>query len=102
MLLQAMAGVGDVAARRARFVCALVAVRSADDPEPLVALGRWPGRILTEPRGEAGFGYDPLMFIEALGCSAAELSAADKNAHSHRGMACRAMLDQMREVWGLG
>ncbi len=88
--------------RTARFVCALVAVRAADDPQPLVALGRWSGVILAEPRGEAGFGYDPLMFIPELQCSVAELSAADKNARSHRGLASRDMLQQMREVWRLG
>ncbi|OYY62729.1 MAG: hypothetical protein B7Y51_08070 [Burkholderiales bacterium 28-67-8] len=77
-------------------------VRSADDPQPLVALGRWPGVILAEPRGEAGFGYDPLMFIPELQCSVAELSAVDKNARSHRGLASRDMLQQMREVWRLG
>jgi XTP/dITP diphosphohydrolase len=102
VLLEQLAGVSASADRTARFVCALVAVRSADDPQPLVALGRWPGVILTEPRGEAGFGYDPLMFIPALQCSVAELSAADKNARSHRGLAARDMLQQMREVWRLG
>ncbi len=102
VLIEQLAGVGAGANRTARFVCALVAVRSADDPQPLVALGRWPGVILCEPRGEAGFGYDPLMFIPELQCSVAELSAADKNARSHRGLAARDMLQQMREVWRLG
>ena len=102
VLLEQLAGVSASADRSARFVCALVAVRSADDPQPLVALGRWPGVILAEPRGEAGFGYDPLMFIPELQCSVAELSASDKNARSHRGLASRDMLQQMREVWRLG
>lgn len=86
-------------ARRARFVCALVAVRSADDPEPLIALGRWSGEVLSGPRGESGFGYDPLMYIPALGCSVGELSAAQKNEHSHRALAMRQMLAMMNEVW---
>jgi XTP/dITP diphosphohydrolase len=88
--------------RRARFVSALVAVRSADDPEPLIAFGRWDGVVLWEPRGESGFGYDPLLFIPALGKSVAELDAATKNAHSHRAIASRQMLALMREVWHLG
>ena len=99
VLLQKMQGIAD---RRARFVSALVAVRSADDPEPLVALGRWPGEILDAPRGEGGFGYDPLMFIPALGLTVAELESDVKNAHSHRAIASRQMLALMREVWHLG
>jgi len=99
VLLQKMQGIAD---RRARFVSALVAVRSADDPEPLVALGRWPGEILDAPRGEGGFGYDPLMFIPALNRTVAELGADVKNAHSHRAIASRQMLALMREVWHLG
>jgi XTP/dITP diphosphohydrolase len=96
VLLEQMQGIAD---RRARFVSALVALRSADDPEPLVALGRWPGEILHAPRGDGGFGYDPLMFIPALGRTVAELSADVKNAHSHRAIAARQMLALMREVW---
>ena len=99
VLLEKMQGLTD---RRARFVCALVAVRHADDPEPLVAMGRWHGRLLTAPRGEGGFGYDPLLFIPDLGRSAAELGAALKNAHSHRAIASTQMLALMREVWRLG
>ena len=88
--------------RRARFVCALVAVRTAQDPEPLVALGRWEGEVLTQPQGEGGFGYDPLMFIPSLGQAVAQLSAVQKNALSHRAMATAQMLALMREVWRLG
>ena len=99
LLLQRMEGVDD---RRARFVSALAAVRSADDPEPLIAFGRWNGVILTIERGEGGFGYDPLMFIPALNQTVAELSAEQKNAHSHRALASQQMLLLMREVWHLG
>ncbi len=88
--------------RHARFVSALVAVRSADDPEPLIAFGRWEGEVLQEPRGQGGFGYDPLLLIPSLGRSVAELSAEVKNAHSHRAIASRQMLALMREVWRLG
>jgi XTP/dITP diphosphohydrolase len=87
--------------RRARFVSTLVAVRAADDPEPLVAVGRWYGEILHAPSGEGGFGYDPLMFIPSLGRAVAELDAAVKNAHSHRAIAAAHMLQLMREAWRL-
>jgi len=99
LLLDRLQGTLD---RRARFVSTLVAVRSADDPEPLVAVGRWQGEILDTPSGEGGFGYDPLMFIPALGKSVAELDAATKNAHSHRALAAAQMLALMREAWRLG
>lgn len=99
LLLERLAGVAD---RRARFVAALVAVRSADDPEPLIAMGRWSGRVLEAPRGLAGFGYDPLMFVDAAGLGAAEMSAAQKNASSHRALAARQLLVALRESWHLG
>jgi XTP/dITP diphosphohydrolase len=98
LLLQRLQG---VAARRASFVCTLVALRSANDPQPLVATGRWQGEILTGARGAGGFGYDPLMFIPALDATVAELPRALKNAHSHRALACRQMLELMREAWSL-
>lgn len=98
-LLQALAQVED---RRARFVCALVAVRRADDPEPLVAMGRWAGVILTAPSGDGGFGYDPLMHIPALGQTVAQLPADLKNRHSHRALAAAQLIAQFREVWHLG
>ena len=87
--------------RRAHFVCTLVAVRHAQDPQPLVAVGRWQGEILTAPRGAMGFGYDPLMFIPQLGLTVAEMDAELKNQHSHRARALVQLLAQMREVWSL-
>jgi XTP/dITP diphosphohydrolase len=99
LLLQRMDGVAN---RRARFVCTLVALRVADDPEPLIATGRWQGELLHGGQGAAGFGYDPLLFIAALGRSVAELTAAVKNAHSHRAIAARQMLALMREAWSVG
>jgi XTP/dITP diphosphohydrolase len=77
-------------------------VRSAHDPEPLIAFGRWDGEILMALRGEGGFGYDPLMFIPGLDKTVAELGAEVKNAHSHRAIASRQMLQLMHEVWKLG
>ncbi len=102
VLLDELKGVTDRCARRARFISALVAVRTADDPEPLVAVGRWHGEILNAPRGDGGFGYDPLMFIPDLGRTVAELSPDVKNERSHRALAARQMLALMREVWHLG
>jgi XTP/dITP diphosphohydrolase len=99
VLLEKLASQAD---RRARFVSALVAVRSADDPEPLIAFGRWEGEVLHAPRGAGGFGYDPLLFIPSLDKAVAELSAEVKNSHSHRAIASRQMLVLMREVWRLG
>lgn len=96
LLLERLDGQAD---RRARFVSTLVALRSADDPEPLVAIGRWPGEILVAPRGAGGFGYDPLMFIASLGRSVAELDAATKDAHSHRARSAQQMLALMRDTW---
>jgi XTP/dITP diphosphohydrolase len=97
-LLQALQTQTD---RRAMFVCTLVALRHADDPQPLVAVGRWPGEILHWPRGEHGFGYDPLMFIPELDRTVAELDAETKNRHSHRARAMAQLLGLLREAWAL-
>ena len=88
--------------RRAHFISTLVALRHADDPEPLVAVGRWPGRILEAPRGAQGFGYDPLMFIPDLDATVAELDADTKNRHSHRARAATLMRAMLAEAWSLG
>jgi XTP/dITP diphosphohydrolase len=95
-LLEQMAGVAD---RRAALVSTLVALRSADDPEPLIAVGRVAGQIAREPVGDNGFGFDPVMFLPAFGQTFAQLSPEIKNANSHRGQAARAMLALMRERW---
>jgi XTP/dITP diphosphohydrolase len=97
-LLECMAGRTD---RGVRFVSTLVALRHADDPEPLIASGRWQARLLTAARGLGGFGYDPLVWIEALGASVAELSAVQKNALSHRALAAAQMRGLMREAWAI-
>ena len=95
-LLEQMAEVTD---RRAALVSTLVAVRRAEDPEPLVAVGRVRGEITREPRGENGFGFDPVMFIPRFGKTFAELPVDIKNANSHRGQAARQMLALMQERW---
>ena len=95
-LLEQMADIDD---RRAALVSTLVALRSAEDPEPLIAIGRAPGEITRAPIGANGFGFDPVMFLPHLGKTFAELTAEQKNAHSHRGQAARAMLQLMRERW---
>jgi XTP/dITP diphosphohydrolase len=91
----------DVEDRRACFMCTLVAIRAADDPQPLVAMGRWNGEILREREGTGGFGYDPLMFIPAFGTTVASLSREVKNAHSHRALAAAQMKQLMQQAWHL-
>jgi XTP/dITP diphosphohydrolase len=95
-LIEQMAG---ITARRAAMVSTLVAVRSADDPEPLIAVGRVSGEIATEPRGGNGFGFDPVIFLPSFGKTFAELPVEVKNANSHRGMAAQQMMALMRERW---
>ena len=95
-LLEQMAQVDN---RRAALVSTLVALRSAEDPEPLIAIGRAPGEITRAPVGTNGFGFDPVMFLPQIGKTFAELTAEQKNVHSHRGQAARAMLELMRERW---
>lgn len=85
--------------RRAALVSTLVAVRSADDPEPLIAAGRVVGEITRAPMGSNGFGFDPVMFLPAFGQTFAQLPTEVKNANSHRGKATRLMMDLMREQW---
>jgi XTP/dITP diphosphohydrolase len=96
---QLLAALQGQARRDAAFVSVLVAVRHAQDPEPLVATGRWAGRILQAPRGEGGFGYDPLMWINSLQASVAELSAEVKNGQSHRALAAAQMRTQISQAW---
>ncbi|NBD19613.1 RdgB/HAM1 family non-canonical purine NTP pyrophosphatase [Aquabacterium fontiphilum] len=90
----------DQADRRAHFTCLLVAVRHADDPEPLIATGHWAGTLLDAPRGAHGFGYDPLLWIDSHGASAAELPPEVKNAISHRALACTRMRELIATQWG--
>jgi XTP/dITP diphosphohydrolase len=85
--------------RRAALVSTLVAVRFADDPEPLIAAGRVVGEITRAPVGRNGFGFDPVMFIPEFGQTFAQLPTEVKNANSHRGKATRLMMGLMRERW---
>ncbi len=94
-LLREIDGIDDPA-RTARFVCVLALVRHADDPMPLVAEGRWEGRVLRARRGGNGFGYDPVFFSPVHGCSAAELPADVKNRDSHRGQALAALRERLQ------
>jgi XTP/dITP diphosphohydrolase len=89
----------DVTDRRAALVSTLVALRSAEDPEPLIAVGRAAGEITREPVGGNGFGFDPVMFIPEHGRTFAQLPVEVKNAISHRGQAARQMLGLIRQRW---
>jgi XTP/dITP diphosphohydrolase len=93
-LLHELAGVAEQA-RGAHFYCAMALMRHADDPAPMLATGRWRGRILESPAGSGGFGYDPLFQVPEQGCSSAELPAAVKNRLSHRGQALAALIQQI-------
>ncbi len=90
------------AQRGAHFTCLLVAVRHAEDPEPLIAEGHWEGELLAAPQGEHGFGYDPLLWLPAHQQSAAQLAPEVKNGISHRAQACQRMLGLIQAQWGLG
>ncbi|MES2884416.1 MAG: RdgB/HAM1 family non-canonical purine NTP pyrophosphatase [Pseudomonadota bacterium] len=94
-LLEALRNV-PAAQRGARFVSALVWLRHADDPVPLIAVGTWAGRILEAPRGAKGFGYDPLFWVESHQCTSAELAGEEKNRISHRAQALRVLLSQLQ------
>jgi XTP/dITP diphosphohydrolase len=95
LLLENLRDVPD-SKRGARFVCLAVYMRHADDPCPIVCEGIWPGRITHAPRGEDGFGYDPIFHVEDCGCTSAELEPARKNAISHRALAMGALVDRLR------
>jgi XTP/dITP diphosphohydrolase len=95
-LLEQMQGITN---RRAAMVSTLVALRSADDPEPLIAVGRVVGEITRERQGTNGFGFDPVIYLPQFDKTFAELPVEVKNANSHRGRAAQAMLALMRERW---
>ena len=83
--------------RRAHYACVMVLVRHAEDPEPVIAEGRWLGEVIDTPRGTNGFGYDPYFYLPELGKTAAELDAKQKNALSHRGKALRRLIAKLKE-----
>ena len=86
------------AERQARYVCVMVFLKHADDPTPLITMGIWEGTLLTEPRGENGFGYDPMFYVEQYQCTSAELSPTIKNQLSHRGQALRALVEKIKTI----
>lgn len=94
-LLREIQGVTD---RRAHYYCVLVLLQHADDPQPLIAEGEWHGEIALEPRGEGGFGYDPLFWLPELGKMSAELTHDEKHAISHRGRAMKVLLDKLKTI----
>lgn len=94
-LVAALQGVAD---RGAHYTCVLVLVRHAGDPEPIIAEGRWYGRIVDMPRGDGGFGYDPHFEIDGTGVTGAQMPLDRKNEVSHRGRALRSLLAQLREA----
>ena len=91
-LVAALAGESD---RRAHYYCVIVLVRRADDPEPLIAEGRWHGEVIATPRGTNGFGYDPYFLVPETGRTAAELDTATQTRVSHRGQALRALVERL-------
>ena len=96
-VLRELEGVPD-ARRGARFVCTLVLLRHAEDPQPIIAEGRWEGRVLHAPRGTGGFGYDPIFFDPVLGAGAGELAPEVKNRVSHRGRALAVLRERLAEL----
>lgn len=84
--------------RQARYHCVIVFVRNAADPDPIVAHGKWEGQIALEPRGDGGFGYDPIFVPAGLHSTAAQLTAGEKNKISHRALALLALVDELREL----
>lgn len=92
-LVADLSGLSD---KSAYYYCVLVYVRHPDDPQPVIADGRWHGEIIATPRGENGFGYDPHFLIPSLGKTTAELAPQEKNGLSHRGQALRALVEKLK------
>lgn len=84
--------------RQASFYCAMVFLRHAEDPTPVIALGRWNGEILLSPRGDHGFGYDPIFYVPSEGCSAAQLPPERKHQLSHRAQALHSLVAQIQTL----
>ena len=95
LLVEKLKGVAD---RGAHYTCVLVAVRSADDPEPIIAEGRWYGEVIDSPRGDGGFGYDPLFLVTGRNCTAAQLPAQIKNTISHRARALALLVSELKRA----
>ncbi len=97
-----VAALQGVANRRAHYTCVMVFVRHPDDPEPVIAEGRWFGEIVDTPRGLNGFGYDPYFLVPEYGRTGAELDEDTKNAISHRGQALRDLVDKLKRLNRIG
>jgi len=85
--------------RSARYWCVLAFMRHADDPTPILCQASWEGQIITEPKGENGFGYDPVFFVPDTGCTAAQLPPLIKNQSSHRAKALKEMIEKLQEIF---
>jgi len=97
-----LAALEEVDMRSAHYYCVIVLVRRHDDPQPLIAEAEWRGVVMRAPRGEGGFGYDPLFLLPGLGVSAAELPPETKNRLSHRGKALALLAERLRALRGKG
>lgn len=99
-LQKALAELKDVpeAQRNARFQCLMVLLEHENDPTPLICQGAWEGRILTEPQGDNGFGYDPIFYVPEHQCSSAQLTPEQKNALSHRGKALKLLAEKINAL----
>jgi XTP/dITP diphosphohydrolase len=93
-----LAALDQVDMRSAHYYCVIVLVRRHDDPQPLIAEAEWRGAVMRAPRGEGGFGYDPLFLLPELGLTAAELPSETKNRLSHRGKALALLADRLRAL----
>ncbi len=87
--------------RTARFICSMVYLRDKDDPVPIIAQGVWEGQLVTDPKGENGFGYDPVFYVESQQCTSAELPPEVKNKLSHRGQALMQLLDKLNDIYSV-
>jgi len=87
--------------RTARFICSMVYLRHKDDPVPIIAQGVWEGQLVTDPKGENGFGYDPVFYVASQQCTSAQLPPEVKNKLSHRGQALMQLLDKLKDVYSV-
>jgi XTP/dITP diphosphohydrolase len=87
--------------RTARFICSMVYLRHKDDPVPIIAQGVWEGQLVTDPKGENGFGYDPMFYVPSSKCTSAELPPEIKNQLSHRGQALKQLLGKLSEIYSM-
>lgn len=97
-LLDELSGIPPIM-RSARYWCVLAFMRHADDPTPILCQASWEGQIITEPKGENGFGYDPIFFVPDTGCTAAQLPPLIKNQSSHRAKALKEMIEKLQDIF---